>query len=195
MFTKETASKAFLSFTIGEERVQESYCDLLTAIDAKLLQLKGQIPFTIRDEIELHKRVLQYIDSCIALINIMKNLMDLPKLTFPPHHYLLRAFRDHNHHVGYLAFVPMGSFTDGTDFFVTPTLMRVDGAKNISCIPETTVLKDLINMNHDYICEIIGSEKQKFLHNGEPLFSLRKEYPMGFAGFVAKKADTENGVN
>src|SRR5487761_1911796 len=115
MAAHEAKTNAFLSFSIGEERVTDSHRALLAAIDAKLWQLKGPIPFTIRDEIDLHKHVLQYIDSCISQISTMQRMMGMPRLEFPVHHDLLRLFRDHNHHVGYLAFVPLNSTNGATD--------------------------------------------------------------------------------
>ncbi|MDD2918888.1 hypothetical protein [Rhodoferax sp.] len=195
----ETKTNAFLSFSIGEERVTDSHRALLAAIDAKLCQLKGPVPFTIRDEIDLHKHVLQYIDSCISQISTMQKLMGLPRLEFPVHHDLLRLFRDHNHHVGYLAFVPLASTKGAPDFFAWPTLQMIDAVKQkhkkwVAAVPQTT-LSELIYLNHAYVLSVIEGEKQKFQSNGVPLFTIRKEYPMGVIYFGTSLADTNDEKN
>jgi hypothetical protein len=195
MAAHETDSNAFFSFSIGEERVIDSHRALLAAIDAKLWQLKGPIPFTIRDEIDLHKHVLQYIDSCISQISTMQRLMGMSRLEFPVHHDLLRLFRDHNHHVGYVAFAPMGS-AKGTDFFAWPILQKIDAVKQkhkewVASVPQTT-LGELIDLNHVYIFSIIEKEKQKFQSNGVPLFKFRPEYPLSAIHFGASPIDPAN---
>lgn len=185
---------AFLSFSIGEERVTDSHRALLSAIDAKLSQLKGPIPFTIRDEIDLHKHVLQYIDSCISLISIMQKALGMPRLEFPVQHILLRSFRDHNHHVGYLAFVPLESTKRVIDFFAWPVLIRINSGNEkhkewAKAIPQVT-LGELIDQNQTYILGLIEEEKKNFQSNGVPLFKFRKEYPMGAIHFGPIDAGT-----
>jgi len=198
MAEDEIKTNAFLSFSIGEERVTDSHRALLSAIDAKLCQLKGPIPFTIRDEIDLHKHVLQYIDSCISQISTMQKLIGMPSLEFPVHHDLLRLFRDHNHHVGYLAFVPLASTKGATDFFAWPILQMIDAVKQnhkewVEAVPTPqTNLSELVYLNHTYILSLIEGEKQKFQRNGVPLFGFRKEYPLGAIHFGPSLGATNN---
>jgi hypothetical protein len=196
MAAHKTQTDAFLSFSIGEERVTDSHRTLHSAIDAKLSQLKGPIPFTIRDEIDLHKHVLQYIDSCISLISIIQKALGMPRLDFPVQHILLRSFRDHNHHVGYLAFVPLESTKGATDFFVWPVLSQIksgnDKQREWTNVISQETLGELIAKNHTYILGIIENEKNIFQRNGMPLFKFRKDYPIGAIHFGPIDADTIN---
>ena len=179
---KDNLGRAFLSISIGEERVLNSYSDARTIIESKKQQLKGIIPFTLRDELEVNRRILQYSDACISQISMMQRITGLSKLEFPIYHDLLRIYRNRNHHVGYFSFRPMRSTLEIIDFFIWPILVQMEEVKESYpewCkIPDRSTLSDLIEKNHEYVISLIEQEKRKFKIDGIK-FIFKSEYHLG----------------
>jgi hypothetical protein len=176
---------AFVSFSIGEEQVHKSYSDLTTSLNEKIRLIEGPLPFTLRDEIDLHNRVMRYIDSCIAQMEIMRNLLSMQYLDFPFEHFILRKYRNINHHDLYLPFKPVKSDI-GLKFFVWPALNRVAEIKEkypAWCTSASDLtLEDLIKIHHEYMLSHISKERQKFELTGlTPKF--RDDYVFGEISF------------
>ena len=167
---QEDLLEAFCSISIAEERLLESYSETLAVVRAKQRVLDGPMPFTLRDEIELHKRVMTYADACISQISTMQKLMGLSRLNFPLSHDLLRKFRDRNHHIGYKPFMPYRC--EGRSHFYTWPVLRLIKAiqeehPRWCAEPTQSTLIELLEENHKYVLELISQEKQKFFKNGQ----------------------------
>lgn len=156
--------EAFVSITIAEERVVETYSDVTAAVKVKQLVLDGPMPFTLRDEIELHRRIIAYADASISSISTLQKLLGLGRLTFPLCHDLLRKFRDCNHHVGYKPFAPYRS-EGGARFYIWPVLRRFQPIKDAHAdwcdTPCRETIEDLLRENHEYVIALVLDQKRK----------------------------------
>lgn len=171
--------EAFLAFVVGEERVRDSFLLAQMTLAAKRSVLNSPVPFTIRDEIDLHKALLTYVDACISIISTLQKRTALPYQTFPDCHTVLREFRDRNHHNGYVAFRPIDT-PIGRDFFVWPMTFISGIAPGQREAGEEEnpylLLSTLIEGNHAYIMGLVDEQREFFYENGRPRFMLRAEY-------------------
>ncbi|MBI5790482.1 MAG: hypothetical protein HZA63_03295 [Rhodocyclales bacterium] len=171
--------KAFFTFTVGEERVQDAFLASKAILASKRLILSSPIPFSIRDEIELHKALLTYVDACISMIEVMIAQMGMVRQDFPLSHELLRQFRNRNHHNGYAAFMPVDT-PIGRDFYVWPIIFNngmvsKESSEDQSANPYL-LLSDLIDQNQSYVMALIDSQRKAFYVNGHPRFRIRNDY-------------------
>ncbi|MCK6423715.1 MAG: hypothetical protein L6Q75_01325 [Burkholderiaceae bacterium] len=155
--------RAFTSVLLGEERVKDSYLAASRTLQLKQCLLAGPLPFSLRDELDLNRDVLAYVDTCISQISTMQKLAGLPRLSFPILHALLRMFRDYNHHVGYHPFVPYRCPNDPTEFYVWPVLRILPGVRDKYGswwgTPNRLTLGEMLTENQGYLLELIAKTK------------------------------------
>lgn len=188
---REAVADAFVSIIIAEERLLETYFEAMAACQAKQLVLIGPMPFSLRDEIDLNKRIMAYADACISIINTMQKLLGLERLRFPLGHNLLRKFRDQNHHLGYKPFQPYRTH-DSANFYIWPVLSSIKAIRDEH--PEwckkacKTTVDELLAENHKYIISLVSSQKQKFHQNGY-VVKFNDAYHAGVISFASDVKD------